>query len=183
MKVDKLSIGGALVEPTVFEDHRGTFSRFFCQNELKNVLDGRNIVNVNYSKTVKKGAIRGMHYQRTPCAEMKMVRCIKGTIFDVFVDIRRGSPTFLQWFGTTLSAENKKMLVVPEGFAHGFQALEENVEILYLATEFYSPDYEGGIHYNDPLISIKWPLDCAEVSVKDKAIPLLSADYAGVTGI
>ncbi len=111
---------------------------------------------------------------------MKLVRCIHGSIFDVLVDIRKDSPTFLQWFGTELTSENRKMLVIPEGFAHGFQALEDNCEILYLTTEYYFPECESGMRYNDPLINVQWPLNCEDISEKDLNHPLLQSDFYGI---
>lgn len=181
MKIMPLSLpGAAVVLPDPFIDHRGVFARFFCQKELAGIIGGRKIVNVNFSRSVQKGAIRGLHFQRPPKAEMKLVRCIRGAVFDVFVDLRKGSPTFLKWFGTELSAENMKMLCVPEGFAHGFQVLEDNSEILYLVTEFYSPNYEGSIHHSDPRIGIEWPLSVTDISEKDQAAPMIDPGFEGL---
>jgi len=171
-------IDAVLVEATPFSDHRGIFARFFCSRELYEVLDGRSIVNVNFSRTVKKGSVRGMHFQRPPHAEMKFVRCIRGEVYDVIVDIRPDSPTFLKWHGEILSAENIKMLAVPEGFAHGFQALEPNSEILYLTTEFYDTPTEGGLRYNDPVLAIQWPLPVTDISEKDNSHSLLKMGCA-----
>jgi len=162
-----------LVDVTPFSDHRGIFSRFFCLRELTSVIGDRQIVNVNFSRTSSKGSIRGMHYQRLPHQEMKLVRCIRGAVFDVIVDIRPASPTFLRWHAETLSSSNMKMLVVPEGFAHGFQTLEEESELLYLTTDFYESGSEGGLRYDDPVLGIHWPLDVCDVSEKDIAHPFL----------
>jgi dTDP-4-dehydrorhamnose 3,5-epimerase len=166
--------GCYIIRTTPFVDHRGTFARFFCDRELKQVIGDRKIVNVNFSRTLKKGSIRGMHFQRAPDAEMKFVRCINGSVFDVAVDLRKGSPTYLQWHGVKLSAENMDMLAVPEGFAHGFQALEDDVEIIYLVTSFYSPQCEGGMNHADPQIGIRWPLPITDVSGKDLRYSYLS---------
>lgn len=181
LKIIPTPLSGAVVIDTQsFEDHRGAFSRFFCKNELSEILGDRSIVNVNFSRTTQKGALRGMHYQNDPHREMKMVRCLRGAIYDVIVDIRKDSPTFLNWFGVELTPENQKMLVVPEGFAHGFQALEDDSEILYLTTSYYSPECEAGLRNDDPALAIEWPLPVIDLSAKDRAHPLLSTNYQGI---
>jgi dTDP-4-dehydrorhamnose 3,5-epimerase len=115
-----------------------------------------------------------MHFQRPPKAEIKIVTCLAGSVFDVIIDIRQDSPTFLKWHGERLSPDNRKLIYIPEGFAHGFQTLEENSELLYLHTAFYSPAHEGAIHYNDPLVNIKWPLKVTTISGKDETTPYLN---------
>ncbi len=181
MKIKPTPIQDAfIVEPEPFEDTRGRFARVFCQNELQSILHGKNIVQINHSLTRQKGAIRGMHFQYPPRAEIKIVKCMRGSIYDVIIDLRRNSPTLLQWHGEVLSAENMKMIYVPEGFAHGFQALEENTELLYLHTEFYSPQNEGAVRYDDPLINIQWPMEITDISEKDQNHPLLSQDFEGI---
>ncbi len=181
LKINKLHLdGAAVVENIPFEDNRGCFARFFCQNELSSILGRHSIINVNYSQTVKRGSIRGLHFQYAPSAEMKLVRCIRGIIYDVLVDIRKQSPTFLQWYGVELSAENKKMAVVPEGFAHGFQSLMDNSEILYLTTASYDAEREGGLHFNDPVLNIDWPLAVTDISEKDRMHAVLSNAFVGV---
>ncbi len=162
-----------LIEAEPFEDHRGLFARFFCAQELAQILGERQIVNVNFSCTRQAGAVRGMHFQFAPHQEMKLVRCIRGAVFDVLVDLRPSSPTFLKWHGEVLSAANLRMLCVPEGFAHGFQALEPDSEVLYLTTAFYQPDAEGGLRYDDPALGIEWPREVTDISRKDAAHPLL----------
>jgi dTDP-4-dehydrorhamnose 3,5-epimerase len=152
-------------EPYV--DHRGKFGRIYCQNELKQIGHYKQIVQIN-------------HFQYPPKVEIKMVKCLRGSVFDVIVDLRRDSDTLLQWYGDILSDDNLKMMYVPEGFAHGFQTLEENTELLYLHTEFYSPRHEGGVVYNDPMLSIEWPLETTEVSEKDQKYPLLSESFEGI---
>ena len=169
-----------IIEPEPFMDDRGLFARVFCQNELRNILRDKNIVQINHSLTRQKGAIRGMHFQYPPMAEIKMVKCLGSSVFDVIIDLRKGSPTFLKWHGVILSAENMKMIYVPEGFAHGFQTLEENCELLYFHTEFYSPEHEGGVRYNDPKVGIKWPLEITDVSERDQNHQLLSRNFKGV---
>lgn len=159
--------GTFIIESNSFYDSRGIFSRYFCKDELKKFLNGNEIVNVNFSKNFRKGAIRGLHYQEMPYGEIKMPRCIRGKILDIFVDIREGSKTFLQWDSVELSAENQKMLIIPEGFAHGFQSLEDNSEIIYLSTEHFYADHEFAINIKDPLIGIKLPLPISDISKRD----------------
>jgi len=174
MQFEETQLKGCyVIKTTPFTDQRGLFARFFCERELAQVIGDRKIVNVNFSQTLKKGSIRGMHFQRFPDAEMKFVRCIRGKIFDVAVDLRKDSPTYLHWYGVELSAENMNMLAVPEGFAHGFQALEDNVEIMYMVTAFYSPSCEGGLNHADPQIDIHWPLPITDISEKDLRHPYI----------
>ena len=181
MKTSRLFLEDAfLIEPEPVFDKRGVFARVFCQRELKDILNGRNIMQINHSRTMRKGSIRGMHFQWPPAGEIKIVKCIRGSVFDVIIDLRKNSSSFLKWHGEILSSENMKMMYVPEGFAHGFQTLEENCELTYLHTEFYSPDYEGGIHFNDPETGIEWPLEVTNVSERDEQHPLLTKDFKGI---
>lgn len=181
MKIEKLPLqGAAVVDAEPFIDHRGVFARFFCENELSELIGTRHFVNVNFSRTFKRGAIRGLHFQYPPHAEMKLVRCIRGAVYDVIVDIRKGSPTFLKWLGMELSAENMKMLCIPEGFAHGFQVLKESSEMLYLHSEFYSKEHEGALNYSDPVLAIQWPIEPTEISEKDKNHKMIGDDFQGV---
>ncbi len=169
-----------VVKLTRHQDNRGSFARFFCQQQLKPVLSAQQIVQINHSVTARKGSIRGMHFQIPPHAEMKLVRCLKGKVFDVALDLRAGSRTFLHWHGEELSAENDKMLVIPAGCAHGFQTLENETELLYLHTAYYQPDFEESLRYNDPAFDIQWPLSCTEISDKDKKQPDIKKDYQGM---
>ena len=169
-----------VVETTPTADARGAFSRLFCERELAAVIGGRRIVQVNHSRTLAKGAIRGLHYQHPPHAEMKLVRCIKGRVWDVAVDLRRGSPTFLRWHAEELTPGNGRMLVVPEGCAHGFQVLEESSEMLYLHTDFYLPEAEGGLAYNDPKLAIPWPLAATDLSENDHRREPITHDFTGL---
>ena len=181
MKITKLPIAdSAMVDVEPFVDSRGIFSRWFCQKELEPLIGPRRIVNVNFSKTEQLGAVRGMHFQYPPKAEMKLVRCLRGKVFDVMVDLRKDSPTFLQWHGEVLSPENMRMLVIPEGVAHGFQTLENQSEMLYLHTEFYSPEQDGCIRYDDPRVGIAWPLPVTDVSEKDRTHPLMERTFEGL---
>jgi dTDP-4-dehydrorhamnose 3,5-epimerase len=169
-----------VLETEPYIDHRGKFARIYCQDELKQIGHDKQIVQINHSLTRKRGAVRGMHFQYPPKAEVKMVKCLRGSVFDVIVDLRQDSPSFLQWYGGVLSDDNLKMMYVPEGFAHGYQTLEENSELFYFHTEYYSPEHEGGVRYNDPRINITWPIEVTEISEKDQKYPLLSEEYEGI---
>lgn len=181
MRLEQAPLLGVWVaEAEPLSDTRGSFARWFCQRELASVIGERRIVQVNHSRTRKAGAVRGLHFQLPPHAEMKLVRCIRGRVWDVAVDIRAGSDTFLQWHGEELSPENGRMMLIPEGFAHGFQVLEPESELLYLHTEFYSPGHEGGIRWDDPALGIRWPLPVSDLSDRDRSHPLIDKDFIGV---
>ena len=150
------------------KDERGYFERLYCLEEFKeNCKLKKNIIQINRSCSKIKGTIRGCHFQLNPFAETKIVSCCNGSLFDVGIDLRKGSATYLQYFSQILTAKNKKFLLIPEGFAHGFQTLEENTEILYLVTEKYSFKHDNGINPFDPAININWPLPCTILSDKD----------------
>ena len=170
-----------LISPELHNDSRGWFARTFCKEEFLKIGHKKEWVQLNHSATFKKGSVRGMHYQLPPFSEIKMVRCIAGSIFDVVIDLRKDSPTFLQWFGEELSAENKKMIYIPEGFAHGFQTLSDSCELIYHHTAFYKPDSEGGIRFNDKKININWPLNVSEISERDRQHPLLDNTFRGIS--
>lgn len=161
-------------------DDRGFFARLFCENEFASVSLETHFVQINNSSSAKRGTLRGMHYQLPPAAEVKVVRCIKGALYDVIVDLRPDSPTFKQWFGAELSAENRRMMYVPRGFAHGFITLQDDTEAFYLVSSFYSPENERGLRFNDPAIGIQWPLAPTEISDKDKRWPDLDAALHGL---
>jgi dTDP-4-dehydrorhamnose 3,5-epimerase len=151
------------------EDERGFFARYFCEKEfLSKGLNAR-WVQINNSESKQVGTLRGLHYQREPKGEVKLVRCLKGAIWDVVVDLRHKSATYGKWFGEKLSNENRTMMYVPKGFAHGFISLEPNTEILYLVSEFYTPDLEGALIWNDLGIGINWPIEPLVISDKDKS--------------
>ncbi|OMC36401.1 dTDP-4-dehydrorhamnose 3,5-epimerase [Mycobacterium colombiense] len=169
-----------IVQSSPHRDARGAFLRLFCAQELRPVLRHREIAQINHSTTSRVGAVRGLHFQYPPHAEMKMIRCLRGRVWDVAIDVRAGSPTFLQWHAEELRQDDARMIVIPEGFAHGFQALEPESELLYLHTAFYQPSYEGGMRYDDPRLAIAWPLPPEDLSTRDQAHPLLNADFAGV---
>lgn len=182
MNIEPTAIAGVRVVTTrPHVDARGAFARLFCDRELNALLDERHIAQINHSRTTRVGAVRGMHFQRAPHAEMKLVRCLKGRVWDVAVDLRAGSPTFLAWHAEELSPANARMLVIPEGCAHGFQVLEAESELLYLHSAHYAPDAEGGCRHDDPRLAIAWPLPVADISTRDAAHPLLTADFQGLT--
>jgi dTDP-4-dehydrorhamnose 3,5-epimerase len=163
--------GAYLIEIEKIEDDRGFFARTWCRREF----DARGLAaapaQMNLSRTKTRGTIRGLHYQAPPCAETKLLHCIRGAIYDVAVDLRPESPTYREWMAVELSAADHRMLYLPEGFAHGFQSLEDDVEVLYVVSEFHSPRHERGIRYNDPAFAIHWPLDVRMVSDKDRQWP------------
>ncbi len=175
MKFIKTPLEGAyVVELEKREDERGFFARAFCVDEFAEHGLKTEIKQSNLSGSVQKGTTRGLHYQVAPMAEVKFIRCIKGSVFDVLVDMRPESPTYKQWFGIELTEENQTAIYIPEGFAHGHQTLEDNSQIMYLTTQVYSPEHERGIRWNDPAIGVKWPLEPTVVSDKDQAWPLLT---------
>jgi dTDP-4-dehydrorhamnose 3,5-epimerase len=166
------SLAGAhLIDLEKKGDDRGFFARAFCENEFgKHDLVGH-FCQVNNSLSVEKGTLRGMHYQLPPRAETKVVRCIRGAVYDMILDLRRESPTFAHSFGAELSARNRRMMYVPKGFAHGFLTLADDTEVLYFVDEFYSPEHERGIRYNDPRFNLQWPEAPTVISDKDKRQP------------
>ncbi|MGE4125612.1 MAG: dTDP-4-dehydrorhamnose 3,5-epimerase family protein [Pusillimonas sp.] len=161
-------------------DNRGFLSRLFCAEELAAVGWTQPIAQINHTYTAKQGTVRGMHFQRPPHAEMKLVSCIRGEVWDVAVDLRIGSPTYLHWHAEQLSAENGCALLIPEGFAHGFQALTDDVELLYCHSAAYAAQAEGGLNPNDSCLAITWPLAMTELSVRDAGHALITADFEGV---
>ncbi|WP_088034134.1 dTDP-4-dehydrorhamnose 3,5-epimerase [Evansella clarkii] len=164
-----------VITPRVFEDERGFFMETYNYINLKSYGIENTFVQDNHSLSVEKGTIRGLHYQLHPMSQAKLVRVIRGAVFDVVVDIRRESPDFGKWFGIELDENNKKQLLVPKGFAHGFCTLEQNTEVVYKVDEYYSPEADRGIMWNDPEIGITWPTSDPVLSEKDKNHPALSS--------
>lgn len=164
-----------LIEPRVFGDARGWFVESYKQSEFEAAGIARSFRQDNHSRSIGKGVLRGLHYQKDPMAQGKLVRCIVGEVFDVAVDIRRGSPTYGRWVSTILSAENHATLWVPEGFAHGFQSLTDACELAYKTTNEYSSSHDGAIRYDDPELGVAWPLPAQNLSAKDERAPLLKA--------
>ena len=169
-----------VLERKPIKDNRGLFERMFCKDELSRVLQGKSIVQVNHTHTKKVGALRGMHFQYPPHAELRLVSCLKGKVFDVAVDLRQSSSTFLRWHAEVLSADNFKTFVIPEGFAHGFQTLTEDCEMYYFHTAAYSTESEGALNALDPRLNITWPKSITEQSERDQAHPMLGDDFDGV---
>ncbi len=161
-------------------DSRGYLERMYCSEELAALAPGRTIMQINHTLTGRRGTVRGMHYQLPPHAETKFISCLRGEVFDVAVDLRQGSPTFLRWHAEVLSAENHRTLVVPEGFAHGFQNLTDDCELLYLQTAAFAPDSEGALHANDPRLAVEWPLSVSGLSARDAGHPMLDDEFSGV---
>lgn len=155
------------------EDPRGFFARTYCEREFSAQGIHRSPVQSNISFNELRGTVRGMHYQRAPHAEAKLVRCTAGRIFDVIVDLRESSPTLYQWFGVELDSVTRRAVYIPEGFAHGFQTLEDSTEVFYQMFDYFQPGYADGIRWNDPAIGIEWPLDTIVISEKDCAYPLV----------
>jgi dTDP-4-dehydrorhamnose 3,5-epimerase len=153
------------------EDGRGFFARTFCVHEMEEHDLVSKVVQTNMSRTLKKGTLRGMHFQKNPHQETKLIRCTRGSIYDVIIDLRKDSPTYKEWFGIELSSENYRMLFVPRDFAHGFLTLEDDCEVVYEVSEFYTPGVEGGIRYNDQTFNIKWPIKILDISEKDANHP------------
>lgn len=162
------------------EDDRGFFSRYFCKNEFELHGLSTNWVQINNSFSKNVGTLRGLHFQYPPHQEDKLVRCLKGAIWDVIVDIRKDSLTFRKWFCAELNSKNRTMMYIPKGFAHGFQVLKPNSEILYFHSAFYSKEFEGGLRFDDPLLGIKWPIEVTYLSLRDQSHPFLSPTFKGI---
>jgi dTDP-4-dehydrorhamnose 3,5-epimerase len=161
--------GAFLIELDPIGDHRGYFARTFCVREFAEHGLATSFVQHNTSLTKRRGSVRGMHFQRAPSTETKVVSCSRGAIYDVVIDLRPTSPTYMRWQGFKLSAENRRRLYVPDGFAHGFQTLTDDVEVDYLISQFYAPEAASGVRHDDPAFAIRWPLPVADLSDKDKA--------------
>jgi dTDP-4-dehydrorhamnose 3,5-epimerase len=172
--------GAFLIEPERRGDARGFFARIFCEEEFARAGLETRFTQANNSLTGRRGTLRGMHYQLPPAAEVKLVRCIGGAIHDVIVDLRPDSPSFGRWFGAELSAENRLMMYVPRGFAHGFVTLTEDAEAFYFVSDAYAPQQERGLRYDDPWMGIEWPVTPSEVSAKDGAWPAFDPGFHGI---
>jgi dTDP-4-dehydrorhamnose 3,5-epimerase len=166
--------GAYLIELEPRRDDRGHFARAFCAKEFADHGLETSIVQANLSMNAKAGTVRGMHFQRPPHAEVKLVRCVVGELYDVIVDLRENSPTYLEWFGATLSQENGAMMYVPRGFAHGYQSLTDGATAHYMVSASYVASAEGGVRHDDPAIGIKWPGPVVDISPKDGSWPLLN---------
>lgn len=172
--------GLTLVQRKVNEDPRGFLSRFFCADEFREAGMDLPIAQINHTLTRSKGAVRGFHFQYPPHAETKLVSCLQGEIFDVAVDLRRESPTFLHWHGVTLSGRNRQSLLIPQGYAHGFQTLQEDCELIYLHSAAFHPSAEGAVNVVDPALRVVWPLAIAELSERDRHHKMIEPNFQGI---
>jgi len=178
MRFEKSSVPGAwVIDPTPHEDDRGRFMRAWCLREFSDHGIQFTPLQANMGLSLRKGTIRGLHYQVAPALEAKLVRCTAGAVFDVVVDLRPESPTYRAWYGTELTPENGRMLYVPEGCAHGCQALTDNTEIHYMASAFFSPGHARGVRFDDPAFQVRWPLPPTMVSEPDRNWPLVDTTY------
>ncbi|MEJ0062287.1 MAG: dTDP-4-dehydrorhamnose 3,5-epimerase family protein [Alphaproteobacteria bacterium] len=182
MKIHSHALKDAkLIECRGFSDNRGQFTRIFCSDTMMQEMGlSKPLKHINHSFTARQGTIRGLRYQTAPALEAKVVRCIRGRVFDVMIDLRKGSETFLKTQTTEISRANNLAVYVPEGFAHGFQSLEDETEVIYMTTAAYNKECERSVRYSDPLFSIQWPLPVAEISEHDDAIPFLSENFEGI---
>lgn len=180
-KYSSLGLKGlGVVQPHTHSDDRGTFKRVFCQKLFGEFIPDIKILQINRSLTAKPGTVRGLHFQRQPYVETKIIQVLKGRIFDVAVDLRISSPTFLRWEGVELTKENEKILIIPPGFAHGFQTLEPDTELLYFHDNYYTPEAEAGVRFDDRTLSIKWPLEVSNVTDRDRSFELIHSDFLGI---
>ena len=170
-----------IISPKKIEDERGVFARTYCKNDFLEIGFKKEFVQFNHSFNYLAGTVRGMHFQKPPFAETKLIRCAQGAVFDVAVDLRKDSATFLQWYGIELSAENLLSILIPEGFAHGFQTLQDHSSMIYHHTEFYTPGADSGIRFDDPALNIEWKLPVSSISEKDKSYPLTDKNFKGIS--
>lgn len=180
MKFHSTPLDGAyLVELDYREDDRGFLARMFCEREFAAAGLEHRFVQINNSSSRRKGIMRGLHHQAAPHAEVKLMRAVRGTIFDVIVDVRPGSPSYGRWFGAELSDRNRTMLYAPRGVAHGFLSLTDDVEVIYMSSAFYAPGSELGVRFDDPGVGIRWPVPPTEVTQKDRSWPDLDLSLGG----
>ena len=177
---DTLLDGLKVLQRNPIEDSRGYFCRFFCAEELLPAGLRKPIAQINHTHTRKAGAVRGLHFQHPPHGEVKIVSCLKGEIFDVAVDLRQGSHTLLHWYAEILSDKNFKSLLIPEGFAHGFQTLTDDCELMYLHSESFHPESEGALNIADSRLAIHWPLEITEISDRDRQHPFIDTNFQGI---
>lgn len=161
-------------------DARGSFTRIYCDQAFAEVMPALRVVQVNHSITAQRGTVRGLHFQRAPALEAKLIRCLRGRVFDVAVDLRAGSPTFAHWHAIELSPDRPRQLLIPPGCAHGFQTLADDTELLYQHSAAYVPSLEGGVRHDDPALAIEWPEPVTELSARDCKLPWMVADFEGV---
>ena len=180
--LEKTPLSGLLVlKRQPLDDRRGYFERLFCETDLQDILQGQRITQINHSVTEAQGTVRGLHFQRAPHAEKKIVCCLRGEVWDIAVDVRRGSPTFLKWHGEVLSETNQRAFFIPEGFAHGFQTLTDNCSMVYMHTESFFQDCEATLNACDPRLAIAWPNPITGRSPRDEKHPMIADDFTGIT--
>lgn len=172
--------GLQLVTLKIRSDDRGSFGRMFCRKEMADAGVASDIAQVNHSWTAKAGTIRGLHFQHPPANETKVIRCVRGAVWDVAVDLRAGSPTFLQWRAVELRADQPALIVIPDGFAHGFQSLTDDAELIYFHSAFYAPELEDGFHCMDASLGITWPLPMTQQSARDQSLPVVPPEFPGL---
>ena len=172
--------GLKILQRAPIRDSRGVLERLFCADELSLLIPEQQIMQINLTLTSKRGVVRGMHFQHPPYAEAKFVSCLRGEVFDVAVDLRRASATFLHWHAERLAANSHKTFLIPPGFAHGFQTLTDDCELLYFHTAVYQPGAEAAVNARDPLLAIRWPENISELSSRDASHPMLTTEYRGV---
>ena len=172
--------GLKIVQRRTVDDSRGFLSRVYCAKEFAGHGFNKSVSQINQTLTYQKGTVRGLHYQLMPHTEIKLVSCVKGEIFDVAVDLRKGSPTFLHWHSEVLSEKNQRSMLIPEGFAHGFQSLTDNCELFYLHSNPYEKDSEAALNMNDPRLAITFPLSITDISERDRAHPMIDNNFEGV---
>ena len=181
MKLHPTPIAGLFeIEQPAVGDARGRFTRLFCEQAFAPIRPHLHFTQINWSHTQGRGSLRGLHYQKPPAAEAKLIRCLRGRVYDVAVDVRADSPTFLRWHAVELAEDNNRAFFLPEGFAHGFQALTDEAQLLYMHTASWTPACEAGLRHDDPLLAIAWPLPVAQVSARDQAHPLIAPGFAGI---
>lgn len=181
MKLHSTSLAGLYeIHYTPVGDARGRFTRLFCEQELVFMRPHLHFTQINLSETRGRGTLRGMHYQTPPAEEAKLIRCLRGRVFDVAVDLRAGSPTFLRWHALELGDDNDRAVFIPEGFAHGFQTLTDEAHLLYMHTVPWTPDCEAGLRHDDPRMAIAWPLPVTAISERDRSYALVNDAFAGV---
>jgi dTDP-4-dehydrorhamnose 3,5-epimerase len=171
--------GCYLVDLTPFFDERGGFARTYCKKEFAEIGHSKEFVQFNQSYNTLKGTIRGMHYQKQPFGEIKLLRCIRGAVYDVVIDIRKDSATFLRHIGVELSETNRRMIYIPEGLAHGFQTLQDNCELVYHHSAYFNPQADAGLNFQDPAFKINWPLPVSLISDKDRNLPFIEKKFTG----
>ncbi|HRI00837.1 MAG TPA: dTDP-4-dehydrorhamnose 3,5-epimerase family protein [Saprospiraceae bacterium] len=172
--------GCFVIDPEIRSDQRGWFGRTFCVNEFSAIGLNSEWKQINYSHTSFAGTVRGLHFQHNPYQEVKLIHCVKGSVQDVILDLRKGSETFLSYYTILLSAQNHRMIYIPKGMAHGFQSLEDESELIYHHSEFYQPSAEGGINIGDPRIALTWPLEIRNLSERDKNFGMLCSEFKGI---